>query len=465
MATGREGREDRLNQRLRGAQRVNVGDDISFSFDLAGVPPAQSSSSPAVTVQPGRPSQSAVADVSPVGPVERTPPGPSPSPNVSVSVSDAGPSGPPFLAGNQFGRPLSSSVARSSAEPIQTEAQADEPDELEALALPSSVPVSARSRIATTITEEITESPAHKPGSGHRRRIVADTVDEPVPRRITISSSSTPNSTPEAPSSSSPSTRRPRPSDRSTRPTRPTGLSRPPTIPPREERTTPTQRLAPAKNTYPPQQRRSPSLQQVTEEEEEEPSDEEAIEVSAQEAATKIGQKRPRPSTTTSTSTELGTDNDNDNDNDTDLDSISQLSSLRQKRKSPAPQRQPAKRSRQHSQQHSRSSKSKSKRLSSSSEQNDDTVEIIIQRFVNNFQRDDDDSRKQQEIIPYANKAGETVVDVFAQMCDEVIYHVVDQLQLSAAQTDDEDKKKEYRIKRKACEVYREELSSRLLQH
>ncbi|KAG5988076.1 hypothetical protein E4U43_004838 [Claviceps pusilla] len=445
QAPSREGREDRLNQRLRGAQRVNVGDDISFSFDLAGVP-AQSSSSPAVTAQPGRQSQSLVAD--------RTPQGPSPSPN--ASVSDAGPAGNSSRSENQFVRPLSSSVARSSAEPVQSEAtgaQANRPDELEALALPSNVPTSARPRIPTTITEEITESPAHKPGSGHRRRIAADNLAEPIPRRATISSSSTP----EAASSSSPSARRPRPSDRPTQPpARPTGLSRPPTLPVREERAPLIQTRAPANHINPPQ-RRSPSLEQVTEEEELEVSDEEAVKVPAREAATKIGQKRPRPSNTTITSAELGTDDDDD---DSELNSTSQISSYPRKRQSPS-QRQPAKRSRQHSQQ---SRSSKSRRHSSSSEQNDDrAAEITVQRFVNNFQRDEDDDLQQE--IPYANRAGETVVDVFAQLCDEVMSSAVDQLKQRAAQTDDVDTKKQCRIKIRAIDAYREELGSRLLQH
>lgn len=191
-------------------------------------------------------------------------------------------------------------------------------------------------------------------------------------------------------------------------------------------------------------------------EEESEPSDEEAVQVSAREAATVIGQKRPRPSTTTST--ELGSDDDDDDDND---NSTSQPSSYRPKRKSPATQRQPAKRSRQHSQQ---SQSKRKKRHSSSSEQNDDAaVEITVQRFVNNFQRDEDDELQQE--IPYANRAGETVVDVFAQVCEEVISSVLDQLQRLAAETDDGDKKKECRIKMRAIEAYGEELSSRLLQH
>ncbi|KAG5950691.1 hypothetical protein E4U53_004588 [Claviceps sorghi] len=477
MATGREGREDRLNQRLRGAQyvsvslqptfppflpslirdsrRVNVGDDISFSFDLAGVPPAQSSSSPAAAAQAARQSPSSIADVSPAGPVARSePPPPGPSPVANADASDAGPPRPPgpsSRAGAQFVQPLSSSIARSSAEPTQNEARPNEPDDLEALAPPSSAPTSARPKplIPPTITEEITESPAHKPGSGHRRRIAVDTIDQPLPPRITISSSSTP----EAPSSSSPSARRPRPSDRQTRPAIPTRPPRPPSVPAREVQTTQTQTTAPANRTDPPQ-RRPPSPEQVTEQESE-ASDEEGVQVPVRAAAAITSQKRPRPSNTTTTSTELGTDDDSE------PDTTSQISSLRQKPKSPAPQRQPAKRPRQHSHQ---SPSSKGKRPSSSSEQNDDdAVEITVQRFVNNFPRDDDDDPQQE--IPYANRAGETVIDVFAQVCEEVISSVLDQLQQLAAQTDNADKKKECRVKTRAIEAYREELSSRLLQH
>ncbi|KAG5940786.1 hypothetical protein E4U60_000282 [Claviceps pazoutovae] len=445
MATGREGRENRLNQRLRGAQRVNVGDDISFSFDLAGVPPARSSSSPAVTAQtPAGRSKSAVADVSSAGKSDLTPRGPSPN----ASVSDGGRSGP-SQAESRFVRPLSSSIARSSAGSIQREArEANEPDELEAIAPSSSVPASARKRIPTTIIEEVTESPAQKPGSGRRRRILSDDISQPLPPSITISSSSARESPP-----SSPSTRRPRPGDRPARPTAPIAPSRPPTLPLRQGVPTQPRTTAPLPRSASPK-RRPPSLDTVTEEGSE-PSDEEAVQVSAREAATVLGQKRPRPSTTTST--ELGSDNDDNSD----PNSTSQPSSYRQKRKSPATQRQPAKRSRQHSQQ---SQSKRKKRHSSSSEQNDDAaVEITVQRFVNNFQRDEDDELQQE--IPYANRAGETVVDVFAQVCEEVISSVLDQLQRLAAETDDGDKKKECRIKMRAIEAYGEELSSRLLQH
>ncbi|KAG6123203.1 hypothetical protein E4U13_000087 [Claviceps humidiphila] len=447
MATGREGRENRLNQRLRGAQRVNVGDDISFSFDLAGVPPARSSSSPAVTAQtPAARSQSAVADVSSAGNSDLTPRGPSPN----ASASDGGRSGP-SQAESRFVRPLSSSIARSSAGSIQSEAREEnEPDELEAVAPSSSVPASARKRIPTTITEEVTESPAQKPGSGRRRRIPSDDRSQPLPPSITISSSSARESPP-----SSPSTRRPRPGDRPARPAAPTAPSRPPTLPLRQGVPTQPRTTAPLPRSASPK-RRQPSLDTVTEEESE-PSDEEAVQVSAREASTVIGQKRPRPSTTTST--ELGSDNSNSDNSEPN--STSQPSSYRQKRKSPATQRQPAKRSRQHSQQ---SQSRRKKRHSSSSEQNDDAaVEITVQRFVNNFQRDEDDELQQE--IPYANRAGETVVDVFAQVCEEVISSVVDQLQRLAAETDDGDKKKECRIKMRAIEAYGEELSSRLLQH
>ncbi|KAG5929105.1 hypothetical protein E4U42_007139 [Claviceps africana] len=452
MATGREGREDRLNQRLRGAQRVNVGDDISFSFDLAGVPPAQSSSSPAATAQPAQQPPSSLADVSPA---VLSGPSPGADAGANADAGDAGPAGPPGLSSRtdvQFVQQLSSSIARSSAEPSPNEARPNEPDELEALAPLSSAPTSARPkpRIPPAITEEITESPAHKPGSGHRRRIAPDTLDRPLPPRITIPSSSTP----EAPSSSSPSARRPRPSDRPTRPAIPTRPPPPPSVPARgEDQTTQTRTTAPANRPKPPP-RRSPSPAQETEQDSQ-ASDSEAVQVPARRAATTVRQKRPRPSNTTTTSTELGTDDDSD------PDTTSQISSLRQRPKSPAPQRQPAKRPRQHSHP---SPSSKGKRPSSSSEQNDDaTVEIIVQRFVNNFPRDDDDDPQQE--IPYANRAGETVVDVFAQVCDEVISSALDQLQQLAAQTADVDKKKECRVKTRAIEAYREELSSRLLQH
>lgn len=77
----------------------------------------------------------------------------------------------------------------------------------------------------------------------------------------------------------------------------------------------------------------------------------------------------------------------------------------------------------------------------------------------------DDGPDPLQVDIPFANRSGQSVVDVFAQVCDEVISATLEQLQQIADQAEDAAKKKECRIKMRAIEAYKEELSSRFLQH
>lgn len=97
----------------------------------------------------------------------------------------------------------------------------------------------------------------------------------------------------------------------------------------------------------------------------------------------------------------------------------------------------------------------------------DAAVEVTVQRFINNRREGDDEDSDDplQENIPFANKATETVVDVLAQVCEEVVETTLGQLRRLANTTSDSVKQKEYRVKMRAIEAYREELSSRLLQH
>ncbi|EHK25461.1 uncharacterized protein TRIVIDRAFT_211963 [Trichoderma virens Gv29-8] len=107
------------------------------------------------------------------------------------------------------------------------------------------------------------------------------------------------------------------------------------------------------------------------------------------------------------------------------------------------------------------------KRHSDQSEGDGGTIEITVQRFVNHKKRghEDDDVDPLQNEMAFVNHGGESVIDVFAQVCDEVISSTLEQFQEVASGADDPAKKKEYRIKMRAIEAYREELKSRFLQH
>lgn len=107
------------------------------------------------------------------------------------------------------------------------------------------------------------------------------------------------------------------------------------------------------------------------------------------------------------------------------------------------------------------------KRHSDQSENDGGMIEITVQRFVNLKKRgnEDDDLDPLQNETTFMNHGGESVIDVFAQVCDEVISTTLEQLQEVSASAEDLAKKKEYRIKTRAIEAYREELKSRFLQH
>jgi hypothetical protein len=92
-------------------------------------------------------------------------------------------------------------------------------------------------------------------------------------------------------------------------------------------------------------------------------------------------------------------------------------------------------------------------------------IELTVHRFVNvkKFIKDDGDPDHLAADVPFI-PSSETVVDVFSQVCVEVIEGTVAKLLETLGTTEDKEKKKECRIKIRALEAYKEELNSRLLQ-
>lgn len=92
-------------------------------------------------------------------------------------------------------------------------------------------------------------------------------------------------------------------------------------------------------------------------------------------------------------------------------------------------------------------------------------IEITVQRFVN-FKKYGKDAGEEDQLagdVPFTMN-GETVVDVFSQVCLEVIDGTIAKLYETLNTTEEKDKKKECRIKILALEAYKEELNGRLLQ-
>ncbi|ENH69430.1 hypothetical protein FOC1_g10011783 [Fusarium oxysporum f. sp. cubense race 1] len=93
-------------------------------------------------------------------------------------------------------------------------------------------------------------------------------------------------------------------------------------------------------------------------------------------------------------------------------------------------------------------------------------IEVTVQRFVNvkKFIKGDDEEEDQLAVdLPFTT-TGVTAVDVFAQACLEVIDGTVAKFIETLQNTEEKDKKKECRIKIRALQAYKEELTSRLLQ-
>lgn len=117
-----------------------------------------------------------------------------------------------------------------------------------------------------------------------------------------------------------------------------------------------------------------------------------------------------------------------------------------------------------------------------SNDEDNAAFEVTVQRFVNHKRRAtkasagdasdseagdgvDEDTDHLQLKIPFANRAAESPVDVFAQLCEEVIGNITTQFQKHLRNAPDAARKKEIRVKLRAVEAYREELNLRLLQH
>ncbi|KAG8411625.1 hypothetical protein J3458_015685 [Metarhizium acridum] len=428
MATGRERREGKLNERLRGAGRANIGDNDTFNLDIPSIatgPAVQSSSSPGSL--PSHPAaQSSL-----------------PSRTTSNAQDTREETESPYQPAGGADVP----GPRSSSAPVSAPSERDdpEPDEPEPVQPPSSAGFRGAPRVVRNITEEITESPAGKPGSGHRQRIN---------EAVNIGGAST-GRTPDISDEDDTQTQ---PSSPLANKKRTSNVSRPsiPAVPEeseeeRGEEPSNEGRIRPPQR---PEMARKEAVvvEEEEEEEEEEPeesdhSDEEAVEIDDRRAAQSIGAKRPRPNKTRSP--ELGSEESEDSQPEEPVQ--------KRHRRSPATQRQPAKRPKP---------QAKKKRHSSGSDRDDDAaIEITVQRFVNNFAQAADDEDELQQEIPFANRGGETVVDVFSQVCEEVISSTLENLQKMLRSSDDLGKKKELRVKMRAIGAYREELNSRLLQH
>lgn len=479
-AVGRERRADRLNERLRGAQRVNV-DDESFNLNLDGLSnqPVASPAQRSAKVSNRKRKRHSKEKSDAFDEKEAS--------QRSEPLDDRS-RRPPIKSARQNG----TSTARNdspaaSLQPIE-EADGPEGDQVPKMLSPM------RKRLADVVVEEeVAESPSHAPGSGQRRRVLQSAIGNSTTElQSTMSTDAT------APPSS-PLTSKSRRHEVATTPKNSTTL-----------RNDEPDELSPDHHRGAPEDQELPSLLAIESSrplpetpgpvEEAEASADEAEEVDAVAAAKALGKKRQRHSIRISP--ELGSGLA---EAETEEPPLRTIRIQKRPGKSPAVQRQPASRpikgapSRDGRRQkrktddrpapkqkadeepaakkkagHKPAAKKRADdtptskgAAASKKDGDDDGVEITVQRFVNHKRRggDADEADPLHSDMAFANRPGESVVDVFAQVCDEVVASTLAQFQQLLETADGAAKKKECRIKMRAVEAYREELRSRLLLH
>ncbi|KAI0384189.1 hypothetical protein F5Y04DRAFT_249220 [Hypomontagnella monticulosa] len=492
MATSRE---ERMQQRMRGAGRHEVADD-SFGFVLPGAevspalpaPPFVQSSAPR-----SEPNTSAKRRrISP----EADPPNPQPSSSAPISS-----------------RRTSARLSGARSDPYDA-IQDDSPEDAsEPPAAPTPVPqqpqdgdetfdtapaVIQRPLSRGSIAEEVTESPAEAPGSGQRRRIrvpesltrsaqllrtVTDeeagiteelTLSSPLARKSRISGVTTgaasarstrtatrtsidqiienadeltPVARPVRRSNGTASTGSIRSTRSQNKPTTPSivdELSSPPEAAGTSSARKPKSRVK-SKPAIEPPETENHEADEVQQEAAD--NNEEAEEIDVQTAAKRIGRKRPRVSLPQEGSPELHSQ---------DIEDSRPAKKTRQKRTQGSPAQQ------SHPKPPKRKSKASARRRSDG-----EAIPIIVQRYTKRMHvnEDDTDGDILNAEIPFANRGGVNVIDVLSQICDEVVESSLETLHEAAVNARNSATKKEFRTKLRALEAFQEELRTRLLEH
>ncbi|KAL6354439.1 hypothetical protein LRP88_11773 [Fusarium phalaenopsidis] len=497
MATGQQRRADRLNERLRGAQRAVIEDD-SFNLDIAGLNIA--GSTPAAPSAPAPPAPSA----------RRTP-------NTSAKrrrlENDIPPSAqPPGSARRRSPRSaprdpydLPDSSKESAAQ--VTTAEATEVEEEE----PSVDNIEAPEPQIPSPTEEPQDEPdaalpvlpnenvSGSPAIPRSRDGAQGGAHSPPDRRRNVRMSDALSSTTrlhdglyteeEVPPSSSPLVRKVRRSEgaasirarmsrrQSSRaaekedadelsPDRPTDYN------PADDELSDTNPVEeePEIEEEPVVENEVPEETEVREEEEA-PEDVVAEEIDEVEAAKTIGRKRPRRSLP-SPSPEV--EPSEVVEEEAEEEEPAPKRRCGRPSRSPATQKQPTTKPKTGMRAKTRDSEAKTmekqarkaKKAAKDRRISDGTaIELTVQRWVNakQFRQGDGEEDPIASEVPFQNQE-ETVVDVFAQVCLEVVETTLAKLYETMTSTEDKEKKKECRIKIRAVDAYREQLTLQLLQ-
>ncbi|KAK3329593.1 hypothetical protein B0H66DRAFT_526976 [Apodospora peruviana] len=238
-----------------------------------------------------------------------------------------------------------------------------------------------------------------------------------------------------------------------------------------------------------------PEVEVVAQEQKQNHEDEEpAEEIDEQEAARRLGRKRPRRSIPTA-SPDLGSGLMDGMEPEHEEPEPEPIAKRRRTTKklipvSPAVQQQPkTKASKPRTKPPAREKplpkKQTAARKKKSNPTNEDedaeadggSVPITVQRFTkdktaatqhskdDNAAGNDDDDGILTTSIPYANRAGVNAVDVLSKLCEELIDALVAKLEQRAQTAEDAATKREQRTMASTLEAFQEELRTRLLEH
>ncbi|KAI1081955.1 hypothetical protein F5B20DRAFT_40839 [Whalleya microplaca] len=96
-----------------------------------------------------------------------------------------------------------------------------------------------------------------------------------------------------------------------------------------------------------------------------------------------------------------------------------------------------------------------------------EAIPIAVQRYTKRIHMDeaDTDADILNAEIPFCNRGGVNVIDVLMQVCDEVIDTSLETLHEAALKAENSGTKREFRTKLRALEAFQEELRTKLLEH
>ncbi|KAF4429422.1 hypothetical protein FACUT_9165 [Fusarium acutatum] len=483
MATGQQRRADRLNERLRGAQRANVEDD-SFNLDIAGLniagsTPAAPAPAPPTSSERRTPNTSAKR--------RRLDNEPPPSTQAQGSARRRSPRlRDPYDLPETSKESGAQDTTGESREEEEVEPEQQPEPELPSPEVEAPDDNEAEAELPVLPNNEPSEQPLQRRASRRSLEQIAQDVAnkrQDVRMSEAISSTTRLHTTlqeDDAPPSSSPLVRKVRRSEGPAVIRSRLSQRRPSRLAEQyedEDELSPNRAdHAPADDERPDDATEvaKPEVEKVEEEPaaEEEPQEEEEVAeaIGAVEAAKAIGRKRPRRS--------LPSQSPVAEPEEQEVEEEAEEPAAKRRRgrpsRSPATQKQPATKPKP-TKSKSRTTQekplpkqvrrtkqaAKERRVSDGS-----AIEITVQRFVNvkNFIKGDDEEEDHLAAdLPFTT-TGVTAVDVFAQACLEVIDGTVAKLFETLQNTEEKDKKKECRIKIRALEAYKEELTSRLLQ-